>query len=155
MEKAEILRIHENYIRNSYDEIHYYEKEIAVIDAELASLIERDLDSSTFYSLYARLVLEKTLDLIQIEDVKADLFISRARVFFELGLMSDDERKRSVEESENSVVRYDDVEYKLMLLKLASIKDQTSKEYIDLVNYIYRLRSEGALLKQNVLKKDI
>lgn len=156
MEKAEILRLHENYITNSYEEIRYYEEDIREIDKKVSLLIEdTSLDLSTFYSLYASLILDKTLDLIQIEEIKCELMVSRARVFFELGLIHSEERKDIVREEENSIIRYADVEYKLMLIKLASIKDIDSKEYEDLVNYVYNLKSKGSVLKQNVLKKDI
>lgn len=153
MEKADILRCHENYICNTYEEIRYYEHEISSIDEKLSLLYEKE--AITFCSEYVSLILNKTLFLIQIEEIKADLLISRARIFFELGLMDEDTRKSIVQGVIDSVVRHNDVEYKLMLIKLAGIADLEADSYADLVNYIYILKKEGTTLKQNVLKKDI
>lgn len=158
MEKAEILKCHENFIQRTYMSLKEYELNNISIDEKIKLLYEKlaqDNNLSEFYSEYAVLVQDKTLNLIEIEEERAELLISRARIFHELGLMSQEEKIKTCREALEYVIRYYDVEYKLMLIKLVSIADMDSKEYADLVDYLYRLRSEGAVLRQNVLKKDI
>lgn len=158
MEKDKIMDCHEKFIRGTYDSIKEFNYWNVEVDEKILLTQEKyqqDNNLSQFYQEYATLIMDKTLNTIEIEQERADLLLSRTRIFFELGLISEDEKNELMRYALDLVIRSSDVEYKLMLLKLVSIADDTSKEYVDLVNYIYKLKSDGAILKQNVLKKDI
>ncbi len=146
---GEVLKCHENFIQRTYMSINEYELNNINIDEKIKLLYEKltkDNNLSEFYSEFALLIHDKTLNLIEIEDERIELLISRARIFHELGLMSQEEKTKICMEALKYVIRYYDVEYKLMLIKLASITDMESKEYEDLVNYLYKLREQGTTL---------
>lgn len=159
MEKCEILKCHENFIQATYASIREYEKENKEIDDKIKALEDQltlDHDLSRFYSLYAKLMGDKTLNVSGIADEISSILVSRSRIFLELGLIDEEERDRANKIATDNLVEYYDLEYKLRLIELASIEDMESDEYVRLVALIEHYKKDnGAVYKSIVLKKDI
>ncbi len=159
MEKDEILKCHENFIQATYLAIREYTAQNMLIDKEIELLEEElrvDNNLAEFYCKYASLMADKTLNQALMEIEKRELLISRTRIFYELGLITDDERNATVKDATHDLVQYYDLEYKLRLIELASKTDTDSDDYIKLVDLIsYYRRDKGAVLKSLAIKKDI
>lgn len=150
MEKSEILRCHENYIRNTYAELYDRQQEDVEFDKKIASLypkLQKDQNLSAFYHAFALLLRDKSLNKIKMIDVRESLVWERAMIFHELGFLNREERTKINQGTTNWIEEDDNIEYKLRLLELASMQDTDSKKYRDLVNYLYALKNEGATLK--------